>query len=152
VAATLLRSHFRIRQDNLGAAVQALKEWATHYCTQNPGPAQPGRELDLDFLDHLIARITHPVDAFQVFGWDLVIREGDVIDLQQRDFNNTGEEYENAMAVLHGIVEPHSYLIFHGDDDDLFAWTWEPHGFYVKSGGRIVFGEDATRVKVDPWK
>jgi hypothetical protein len=150
VAATLLRSQFKIRQENTGAALVSLKDWATHWVeAEERGYADPHH--DPDWVDDL-CNVGSLDDAFYTLGWDPVWLDGDIIGLYQHTFDNVDEMYEAAMAALHGIVEPRSYMIFHGDDDDLFRWAWEPNGFYVGSNGRIVFDNDSTNFKVDPWK
>lgn len=142
MSATLLRSQFRINKKNLSEAVRRLKEWASN-CLKVESPISFYENHGFNYQQ--FQGLENPRDVFQVFGWDLRFDDG-YADLVQRHCENTDENYEAAMSTLVGLVEPGSYLVFHGDDDDLFRWTWRADAFHVYSGGSIIFDAEPNVV------
>jgi len=117
---TLLKQKFFMHELTFPLAHTALVDWAKHYAEELGPCAQDRVEAD---------EIIHSKDlmgALSALGMDPLVSEKrmrcGIYALNQHRHDCCGQDHEDAWRSIAGFVKPGSYLIFHGENDDIFRY------------------------------
>ncbi len=102
-----------------------------------------GRRAHWSFVDDdELAGATSLVDAIAAYRFEAVVTpDGDILGVTLAGGHRSQGDERHLWRALAPFVEPGGELLWHGEDDRIWRWTFDGQAMHEEHG-RIVFGHD----------